>query len=207
MAQGEVDALNRVFRVTYRMSVRNQQIQLGYHLRDVLIPNRNAENAADDSETFWNTNFKPALSNDVTLQRVEVQRVNDADYFAKEQTGNVGTLNLALQSTGFALAVTLKSPSRRRNRNGRFFWPAAGSWANDTIAGGALNTINAAAAALVSTYTGLVIVGDWQLVVVGKAGVLDTGIPLNAKIWTDVTSIKVNPVVSSLRSRKVGIGA
>lgn len=207
MAQGEVDALNRVFRVTYRMSVRNQQIQTGFHLRDVLIPNQTAEDCANVAESFWNTNFKPALSSDVTLQRVEVQRVNDADYFAKEQTGNVGTLGLSLQSTSFALAVTLKSTSRRRNRNGRFFWPAAGSWANDTIAGSALNTINAAAAAMVTAWVGLVIVGDFALVVVGKAGVLDTGIPLNAKIWTDVISVKVNPVVSSLRSRKVGVGA
>lgn len=207
MAQGVVDALNRVFRVTYRWQIRQQQIQTSLAFRDVLVPNMTAELLATNQLAFYNTSMKTALGRDLSLTRVEVQRIGDPDYFQIEQVGNIGLMAVDSLVTSQCLSIALKSSSRRRNRNGRMFWPLSGGFAADVVSGTQLTNLNTMAAALTSTYTGLVIIGDFQLVVLGKATSKDTGITPGTPIWTDVTAIRVNPVITNLRSRKVGIGA
>jgi hypothetical protein len=106
------------------------------------------------------------------------------------------------------VAVALKSNSRSRKENGRMFWPLLNNPVLDQVNPGLLGLYNTAAASLADRYiSGTVTLDSWELVVVtGKAKSPLKPNP-NPNFWTRVKSVRVNPLVSSLRSRKVGVGS
>lgn len=207
MANGVVDALHRVFRVTVMMSCRLQQLQFSYHLRDVGIPTSTAEDAHGDAKAWLNTIYRPALSSDVSITRLAVERLIEGSYFAEDFAALPGTGTEQQLITSQALCISLKSNLRSRHANGRMFWPCMGAPTNDRANVVALDRIGTAAAATAARWTGSALLTNRKLVVVG-AGVPDptsgiTGPPR----WTDVETVRVNPVITNLRSRKVGVGS
>jgi hypothetical protein len=206
MAEGPVDALNRVFRITHKMVIRQQHMQFSYHLRDALIPNMTSEDAFNDAEAFMNASLLPAFSAQVTFERLEAERLITKEFFAKDYVNKTGAVQGAFRSTMLCTCVSLKSASRSRHRNGRMFWPAHGDLNNDVLDGPVLQGFTTAAAAMAAKWVGQVIVGNFNVVVVGRLAPAQVGLPFGPPFWTDVTTIRVNPIVSALRSRKVGVG-
>ena len=208
MADGEVGVLNRVFRCTLSMQVRLQKIQTALHLRDIGVPNEDAESCHTHFETWMNDHFRLALSSNVSIVRLAVEEIRTKEYFAKDYTGVTGSSSYALNSTMEAVAISLKSTSRSRHANGRMFWPLLGTPQSDQVDAGALVTFQTQAASLADRYiSGTVTLDRFQLVVIGAPAPSLTTPNTNPKRWTDVTNIRVNPVVTSLRSRKVGVGS
>lgn len=207
MANGVVDTLSRVFRITVMMSCRLQQMQFSYHLRDVGVPTSTAEDAHADAKAWLNTIYRPALSADVAITRLAVERLVEGSYFAEDFAALNGSGSQQQLITSQALCISLKSNLRSRHANGRMFWPASGAPSNDRASGPGFDTIVTAAAATATRWTGSALLTNRKLVVVG-AGIADpaTGV-LGPPRWTDVETIRVNPVITNLRSRKVGVGS
>lgn len=206
MATGEVNVLNRVYRITTRMAIRQQQIQTSFHLRDVGVPLTTAEDAFNSAEGWLNTIFRPAVSSSVSILRLEAERLNDREYYAEDFSAVTGALSIPQNNTMFATAVSLKSTSRARFANGRMFWPVAEQNGTDGIGGGNLAALLAAAAAMQSRYVGATLFDQFELVVVGAGVPAGAGTPAGPPRWTSVATVRVNPILTALRSRKVGVG-
>lgn len=207
MAQGVVDLLNRVFRVTVGMGCRGQRLQTSFHVRDFGIPNATVESIHGEIKPWVLAAFRAAMPNDLAIQRLEVQRLIENSYFAEDFIGIAGTTNGGMTTSFMASCVTLKSNLRSRHANGRMFWPFAGTAVNDAATGSVLANLNLAAADMLTRWGGVIIVGEAKLVVVGKPLLGGTPSEANPPRWTDVEQVRVNPIVSALRSRKAGVGS
>lgn len=206
MATVDIGILQRVFKVTFRFSLRNQQIQTGFNLGDVGLSNETAQTTLDDVVGFYAAKMRQALSNEINLQRISVERWLDGDYAAQEFVNQPGTLGLSMQSTFLALAISVRSGSRLRIANGRFFWPAAGSWANDTIAGSGLATATQMVADMSDRYLGNPLFDRWHIGTVHRPKKDNAGQPIGVHKYTEATTLRLNPLVTTVRSRKVGVG-
>lgn len=207
MAQGEVDALHRVFRITVFLAVRLQKLQFSYHLRDLGLPTSTVEDAHADALEWLNTIYRSALSTDVAMTRLSCERLVEGSYFSQDFTNTFGLLQQSQTLTGQSFCVSLKSNLRARHANGRMFWPAAGSAEVDRGNSAVVNLNNIAAAATATRWTGFALIAPRRMVVVGAPAPQGAGVPLGPPRWTDVENISVNPVLTHLRSRKVGIGS
>lgn len=207
MATVDIGALTQVYRVTFKMLIRNQQIQTGFNLVDVGIPNESAQSCLENVRDFYLAKMRPALSNEIFLQRIEVERWLEGSFFAQDFVGQNGSLNLPMQSTYSCLAIAVRSNQRKRIANGRFFWPCAGSWANDTVGGAQLAAATQMVADLTDQYLGNPLFDRFRIGTVHRP-VKDkvTGLPIGVHKWTEATALRLNPVVSALRTRKVGVG-
>lgn len=207
MAEGVVDALHRVFKIIVMMECRLQQIQFSFHLRDTGVPTSTAQNAHDDALEWLNTIYRPCLSSQVAVKRLSAERLITKEYHQTEFAALTGLYGEAQKLTTNALCISLKSNLRSRHANGRMFWPLGSDPINDRANESGFNVIATAAAATAARWTGIAALTNRKLVVVG-AGAPDpvTGAP-GAPRWTDVETVKVNPVVTNLRSRKVGVGS
>jgi len=207
MASGVVDALNRVFRCTTFMSCRGTVMQTSLHLRDTAIPNATAESIHAEYKPWVLGTFLGTLSKQVKIERIAVERLLDGEYYEETIINTVGTQNDDMAATFLALAVTFKSTSRKRWANNRAFWPYTGPVSNDLSVPGQLGAAQAAAADLMSKFGGVILIGDGKLVAVGAP---ENPGPVNASNpprWTDVEQVRVNPIVSTMRSRKSGVGS
>lgn len=207
MAQGEVDALNRVFKVTVHMKIRQALIQTGFHVRDFAVPNATSEMIHGEIRPWVVGEFRASQSADVNFQRLTVERLVEGSYFSEDFVGINGADGRPVASSMLAVSVALKSSFRSRSANGRMFWPYMGNIEGDVSNTPIFNLLNAAAQNLITRYGGLILLGQAKLVVVGKPlnGLPEA--PDNPPRWTDVDALRVNPVVTALRSRKAGVGS
>lgn len=202
----DIGLLTQVYKVTFRFLIRNQQIQTGFNLVDVGIPGESAASCLSNVVAFYGSKMRQALSNEVLLQRISAERWLEGSYAAEEFVNQPGTLNLPMQSTFNALAISIRSSSRSRIANGRFFWPCAGSWANDTVGGSQLATATQMVADIADQYLGNPLFDNFHIGTVHRPAKDDAGQPIGVHRWTEASALRLNPLVTALRSRKVGVG-
>lgn len=207
MANGIVDTLNLVYKFQVFMSIRGSTMQTNFHCRDVLVPNTNPESAHNEVKPWVLGAFRNQLGRNIQITRFATTRLNDGEYFQEDFTATPGLYNVDTTSSMLALSVALKSNSRSRRANGRMFWPYAGPPEADRAQQGTIDSMNLAAADLLTRFGGLIVVGQMKIVVVGQNPLQVPNGPALPKQWTDVTAIRVNPVVTSLRSRRAGVGS
>lgn len=208
MAQGLIDALNRVYKFNIHMTIRNMEMVTGFHCRDVLVPNTSPEEAHAEIKPWVLGAFRAALTRQAQITKLACTRLNDGAFFDESFTATPGQYNVDTTSTMLALTAAFKSNNRSRKANGRMFLPYAGPPDADRAQQGTLDAWNTAMAALMTLVGGVIIVGQMKLVVVGQnpAQVKD-GPTIEPRQWNDVVAIRVNPIVTSVRSRRAGVGS
>lgn len=210
MARGNVDILNRVFKVQLFMTVRTNKIQTQWHLRDAGAPTSTVEDVLADSKNFLSTELAFALPTQCVINRLSVTRLIENDYAQFDYVGAAGARTDAMASTMLAALVSLKSAYRDRGANGRMFWPAPGAPQNDVHDGPILTALSLAAQKMQDRYCGTPLLSLRKLVVVSypkKVGEPPQfPVPMPPTRWADVDTIRVSPLVTSVRSRKQGVG-
>jgi hypothetical protein len=207
-----------IFRVNVRFFMGASKCQWGFKLRDAVLNDNSAQNVADSVLGVVQEHFRGLLTPNDGLEGVDVLRLGSEEGGWAPQVSQAGTL-AAVGTLGMpnftSCNVNLKSEIRKRYGQGRFFLPMV---SESDIDG---NTINSAGLAriqfliddLQDNYSGWT--GTHDLILVNAHPVLPArgviGGPLyRPEIpaqWYDVVSIRVNSLVTSLRSRKAGVGS
>lgn len=210
MARGEVDLLNRVFKVQLFMRVRGSNIQTQWHLRDAGAPTSTAEDVLNDSHNFLTTELHPAIPTQCQIMKLSVVRLIENSYAQREYVGTAGSNTNAMASTMLASVIQLKSAYRERSANGRMFWPAPGAPNTDNHDGPILTAISLAAQKMQDRYCGPPLTSLRKLVVVSypkkKGNPPQFPVPMPPTKWADVDLVRVSPLVTAIRSRKAGVG-
>lgn len=207
-----------IFKVTIRYLARNQHCQTGFHLRDVAINDNTEQDVADECAAQLTGTFRQLLAPTDTLEGFDARILGQ----------DTGATNTVVVGSGLAVTdaqkegpnfiagcLTLKSEIRKRYGQGRMFLPIASEeWIdNDVFNANGVNQIQQFINALTDHFTGDPVTHD--LLMVNAHGILPPrpptattpGRPEIPASWYDVTSLRLNTVVTFLRSRKVGVGS
>lgn len=208
MASGAV-ADNRVFKCSVQMTVLQQQIQTGFHLRDVGLDNMDAGEVVTALEAWLNDEFKTIQPPALRFDRVEATELTSKQYAMKEFSGLVGTGNFTVGTTFTSLLVSLRTASRQRHMNGRMYWPwiMAGGVESGVLGSGVQAVATAAVDDFANRFTGSALTHDLRCVVVSTPRPLTANRPAILHEWHDVETVKINPVISVQRRRKIGVGS
>lgn len=207
-----------IFRCTIRFRLGTQKCQTGFHLRDVAINDNTEQDVATEMRTQLLTPFRGLLADNSAVESWDAAILGqDTGYSLPETTGTGSTgHNATTEEPSFiAACVALKSEIRKRYGQGRMFWPI---FAENMVDGDVLSTIGVSVLTSVVTaftdhFTGNPATHDLLLVNAhpalpqrGAPGAPGYRPAIPAS-WYDVLSLRLNTVVTSLRSRKVGVGS
>lgn len=207
-----------IFKVNVLFLKGTSQQQWGFKLRDAVTNDNSAQEVADQVLSVIGTTFRNILTPRDSLRGVDVIQMGAEEGGWAPATTTAGTLDIqqADETPDFtAAAVNLKSEIRKRYGQGRFFLPVVyeGDVSNNVINGTGVTHMNLIIDALTSNFTGDPVTHDLILVnahpllpargTVGGAGYRPE-IPAS---WYDVVSLRLNTLVTSLRSRKAGVGS
>lgn len=207
-----------IFKVTIRFLLGVQQCQCGFHLRDVGVQDNSEQDVADEVLAQTAASFRNLLKPTDTLLAVDA-RILGQDTGATADAGNLAGLQPADAGTSepsfLAAVLTLKSEVRKRYGQGRMFLPCAveGFVSGDILTVDATNNYATFITALTDHFTGDPVTHD--LLMVNAHGTLPArppsgsypGRPEIPPSWYDVLSLRMNTIVTHLRSRKVGVGS
>lgn len=207
-----------IFKVTVRFLLGVQQCQTGFHLRDVAINDNTEEDVANEVRTQLEDGFRGLLKTSDSMVGYDVRTMGADTGFALAPVGvpglNATTDENALPSFTSAV-LSLKSEIRARYGQGRMYLPLTGINQQDynLITATFVNQANTLITAMTDHFTGNPATHD--LLLVNAHGVIPARAatatrPARAEIppsWYDVTSLRLNQIATSLRSRKVGVGA
>lgn len=207
MASGIVDAANLVYRFQISLGIRGSVLQMNFHCRDALIPNTTPETAHEEFRGWVLGTFRNSLSNELQITRLATTRLNDNEFFQQDFTNTAGLFGQPTRSSMLALSVAMKSNSRSRRANGRVFWPMAGSPSTDRAEDATQQIITTAINDCMDKFAGIILLGQMKLVVVGMNKDQIKGGPKLPKQWNDVVAMRLNPIATSLRSRRAGKGS
>lgn len=219
MAKGTLFGLTdpNVFKVNVRFTIGNEKCQTGFKLRDLATQDNSVQDVIDAVDPWVTNFFKPLLMTADKIDAIDVTKLGSdegAEKLYVGVTGNIAGSTPQFQPSFIAANIALKTSLRKRYGQGRMFWPLREEGWQDA---GFLNAAGIAAfqgaiTGLTDAFSGSVITHD--LVLVNTHGVLParaaTGSsPARPEIpasWYDVEVVKLNTLVTSLRSRKIGIG-
>lgn len=220
MANGTLFGLTdpNVWKVAVRMTVQNQKIQTGFKLRDLAVQDNTAQSVIDAVDP-WVVNFLVTLLLTVdTIDALDVTRLGGEEGAEKIYVNQAGTLGHSLDHslpTWTAVNVALKTSLRKRYGQGRMFLPLRSDiWQDaDFLSPTGIGAFNNVITGLTDAFSGSVLTHD--LVLVNTHGILPAKAatatsPGRQQIpakWYDVEAVKLNTLVSGVRSRKIGIGA
>jgi hypothetical protein len=207
-----------IFKVRIRFQIGQNQCETGFKLRDVATQDNTPATVSATVEPWAHTNFRTLLNSDDTLVAVDVLKMGTDEGHEHLFINEHGTRDDgagALVPSFLAVNISMKTQLRKRYGQGRMFWPirAESQVQQDSIAPGAIAGFQGVLDALTGLFTGDPITHD--LILVNTHGILPPraahgSTPARPEIpasWYDVESFKVNLPLTSLRSRKVGIGA
>lgn len=205
------DGDTRIFRVNVSWKRALQNCMTGFHLRDVGAGTAEPEDVVDAVVPWAQVQFIKCIHVSDDLLGVDVVRL-DTKTGASHSFSNLHGTGPAGRPPAFlTVPVSLKGTIRSRYGNGRMLWPISSmaSFDNDVIT-------DATAAA----YQG--VIDDLASRFINGGGLFDTltlvhahkrlpafGSRLTAipASWYDISSIRLNKSLSSLRRRKVGVGS
>lgn len=207
-----------VFRVKILFLLGTQKCQTGFHLRDVATNDNSAADVANEVHTQLQQTFRQLLTPRDSYDGVDVVRLGSDEGAGVTATQRTGLLNTSAANdhpTFVAGVLSLRSEIRKRYGQGRMFLPLTSDAYTD---GDSINTDGLAGVqpfitALTDHFTGDPVTHD--LLLVNAHGVLPAIPPVGTKpgrpeipaSWYDVNTLRLNSLVTSLRSRKVGVGS
>lgn len=207
-----------IFLVRILFLMGSSKCQTGFKLRDVAVQDNSAQDVADSVSTNCGDAFKFLLTPRDSLLGVDVIKLGTEEGGWQPAEAGVGTATVTTltQMPAFVSAnVALKSEIRKRYGQGRMFLPITqeAHIDSDTINSDGINLFNGFIATLTDNYTGDPVTHDLILVnahpalpVRGAPG--QPGYrPAIPASWYDVASLRLNLLVTSLRSRKAGVGS
>lgn len=207
-----------IFRCTIRFRLGTQKCQTGFHLRDVGIQDNSEQDVAEEMQTQLLTIFRGILTTNDFIESWEAALLGGDTGYSLPEVNGAGT-NAYAASTAepsfLAACVALKSEIRKRYGQGRMFWPIANEPMvdGDVFSTTGVNVLTGVVNVFTDHFTGDPVTHD--LLLVNAHGLLpQRGAPgapgYRPEIppsWYDVLSLRLNTVVTSLRSRKVGVGS
>lgn len=207
-----------IFKVTVRYLIGVQQCQNSFHLRDVGVQDNSEEDVANEVRTQLENGFRSLLKTSDSMVGYDVRTLGADTGFALAPSGTPG-LNATTDDNALpsftAAVLSLKSEIRARYGQGRMFLPLTGINQQDynTITATFIAQANTLITAMTDHFTGDPVTHD--LLLVNAHGIIPARpatatTPARAEIppsWYDVTSLRLNQICTSLRSRKVGVGS
>lgn len=207
-----------IFRVTIRFLIGVQRCQMGFQLRDVGTNDNSEEDVANEVRTQLENGIRGLLKTSDTLDGYDVRiRGQDTGFsLAPSATAGLNATADANADPSFLAAVlTFKSEIRARYGQGRMFLPLTGvnQQAYNVITSTFIAQAGTLITAMTDHFTGDPVTHD--LLLVNAHGIIPARAatatrPARAEIppsWYDVTSLRLNQIVTALRSRKVGVGS
>jgi hypothetical protein len=207
-------ALNSVYRVRTRGTLRGQRVEFGVHIQQV-----QPEGSPADLAASWVANIIPlvdaAISVEVNLTDV---MVNDTAETGSEQY----ILNLTQPHPGLvtgdclpgqnAAVVSLRTGQKGRRRRGRFyvFGISETAHSNGVISGPQLTAIQALGDGIVDRYNGGALEPNYRLVIYSPPTppfVAKPPPPAHTDtLISPVLTYQVDPIVRTQRRRMIGVG-
>lgn len=211
MAQGQWGGNmdQRIFRVKINWLAAQQKCQTGFYLRDVGLNTLAPDEVADHVSTWVTAQFPALLHSSDRLISTDVENVVTRQGHSVEYNNLPGANAGQRTPTFLMVPVSLRGELRRRYGQGRMLWPVS---TEDLIDGQELNAAGKSdyagtAALLAARYIGSSLTHSMRLCNVHDAKVAYGNRPALPAMWYDVTSIRVNTLLSSIRRRKSGVGA
>jgi len=219
MADGEWGGALQVHPLQIKISwlVGTNVQQTGFYLRAAAANIADAEEAATEVAQWVTDHFRNLLRVEHRVLSIDATDLVRREGFTISPASQMGTAggDASLTLPGFVAAVvSLKSAKRTRYGQGRMFLPVVneGMVYGDVIAPTSVPAFQGTIDELVDAFTGNTLTG-YNLINVH--GVLPprpaTGSrPARPEIppsWYDVQSVRLNLPVTSLRSRKAGVGS
>lgn len=207
-----------IFKVNIRFYMGASKCQTGFKLRDVGVNDNSAQDVADQVDTVLTTAFRGILGTNDGVEGIDVTVLGSEEGGWHPVTTQTGTHTFTAgeeEPNYMAACVQLKSEIRKRYGQGRFFLPIC---SEDSVSGNILSTggitrVQSIIDPITSNFTGDPVTHDLILVnahpllpargAVGTPGYRPE-IPAS---WYDVVSLRMNNLVTMLRSRKAGVGS
>lgn len=210
-----------IFKVTFRYTLRGQKCQTGFKLRDVAVQDNTAQEVADEVATRLTAAFRGLLLYTDMLELIDVTKLGSEEGGVHQYTPSQGQGQVDDGSTlngvpsFIAANVALKSEIRKRYGQGRMFLPiGTQEWINTQLLNnGGVVAINGLLDLMTQHFTGDPATHD--LIMVNAHPAMEArgapGQPIyRAAIpasWYDVVSMRINTTLTTLRSRKAGVGS
>lgn len=219
MAQGTWGGPSEVhpLRVTVKLRLGTSVCQFGFHLRSVVGDTPDLAGIADGAVTTISPTLVLILANVDEFTSLIVTDVVTGEGVERPQTGKTGQAGqaTAILPSFTAATVVMKSQIRRRYGQGRFFLPIRGQIhsLNETLSGGGATAVGNLIAAIMGAYGPASVANAPRLINYHKllpATRPHTGPAPLAEVpasWYDVTSMRVNPTLTALHSRRQGVGS
>lgn len=217
MADGTL-ADHNVFKWSVVWRASNQLCQTGGFLRDMVLDDNSPADVANAIKPWVDTKFKTILLSIDSLVKIDVTKLGSEDGFTYDYVataGGLGVAGVAPLPTFVTANVALKTNRRKRYGQGRMLWPVRDEnmVTGDELIAGAVATYQGIIDDFVSRFVGGPLFTDLHAVAyhdtIPELPARGTR-PLRAPIpahWYDVSVLKLNTFVGSLRSRKVGVGS
>lgn len=207
-----------IFRCTIRFRLGTQKCQTGFHLRDVATNDNSEQDVAEEMQTQLRDAFRGILHTTDSIESWDAAILGQDTGYSLPETTGAGTINSVasvVEPTFVSAVIALKSEIRKRYGQGRMFWPLR--WEEmidgDVLNANGVNAMNAVVTVFTDHFTGDPVTHDLLLVnahdIIPAHGAVGTPgyHPEIPRQWYDVLSLRLNTVVTSLRSRKVGVGS
>lgn len=199
----------RIFKITIAWIAALQRCQTGFYLRDVGLNGETPESAANHVATWVQAQFPALLHQEDRLVSVDAMNIVTKQGYAKEFANLPGANGGERTATFLMVPVSLRGEQRRRYGQGRMLWPVSSELMvnGQELSAAAKNDYIGTAQLLADRYIGNALTHDFRLVNVHDAKPQVGNRPALPASWYDVTSVRVNTLLSSLRRRKVGQGS
>jgi len=211
MATGEWGGIldQRVFRVNILWTQALQKCQTGFHLRDVGVNTLTPEDVVDLVKPFASEQFVKLIHASGSLVGIDVVNLVTKEGASFSYQGVNGLSGGEAAPSFVTVPVSLKGGLRRRYANGRMLWPVGGegNMQGDQLAPNGVAVAQALVDDLTSRFMGGALFSTARLVHLHGPLAARENRPAVPASWYDVSSIRVNTLLSSLRRRKVGVGS
>jgi len=207
-----------IFKVNLLFLMGTSKCQTGFKLRDVGIQDNDANEVAAEVLTQLQAPFVALLSPQDSFLGVDVLKLGTDEGGWAPGTMGAGQWDttVAAELPNFtSMCLNLKSEVRKRYGQGRMFLPVVNEAAvsGNTFATGSTARFDTFITAMTTHFTGDPVTHDLILVnahgnLAARGAVGDPGYrPAVPASWYDVTSLRLNTLITSLRSRKAGVGS
>lgn len=211
MAQGEWGGAldRRIFRANIAFMRGGQKCQTGFFVRDAGLPTLDAEDVAESVLEFATEDFNKLLNGADRLIGVDVLNMETNEGHSISAPVAPGTANGTIAPSFMQVSVALKGSLRKRYASGRMLWPVS---VVDMFDKNELTALHRAyfqtvIDALESRYIGQDVTHSMILCHVHKAKPATAKRPALPAMWYDITSVRLNATLSSVRSRRQGNGS
>lgn len=208
----------RVFRVKIAFKLGQSNCQTGFHLRDVGVNTLDPDDVVELVRPWADTHFRALLKVTDSLVGVDAMNLVSKEGAAHSFTTTAGSMAVDAVTSGpsfLMVPITLKGERRTRYGQGRMLWPVVNDLhtSGDALSAAGASTFQGVIDELAELFIGPAITTNAHLINLHellpstRPHKGDEPLPEVPATWYDVTSIRLNTTLSSLKSRKVNVGS